>query len=202
MRLVVLTLLAIAFAWSSAAAQAIRSPNVLYIVVDDLRTSLGCYEDKAARTPAIDKLASRGVRFDNAYCQYPICGPSRASFLSGLRPQTSGYYGWAYPPNITLLPAWFKQHGYFTAEYGKVFHCDRLKFDIEIEQIVKRTGRPYQQPKFRTVNPPGCWDISDLCSTEDDPDGYGYLYSRALRAADPKAQSPHAGPWRCISKRV
>ena len=93
--------------------------NVLHIIVDDLRPALGCHGDPIAKTPAIDRLAKRGVQFDNAYVQYPICGPSRASFLSGLRPQTSGYFGWEFPPDATLMPTWFRQNGYFTAAFGK-----------------------------------------------------------------------------------
>jgi iduronate 2-sulfatase len=177
------------FAVEEKAASGQRPVNVLYIVVDDLRTSLGCYGDATAKTPAIDRLAASGVQFDRAYVNYPICGPSRASFLSGLRPQTSGYFGWAVPPKATLLPAWFKQHGYFTAEFGKVFHTDRLAFDDEIAAAEKKSGKPYAQPVFRTLNPPGCWDISDICSTADDPCGYGYSYGVALRAEDPKAKA-------------
>ena len=111
--------------WPDSAAfgaEETSRPNVLHIIIDDLRPTLGCYGDPIAKTPAIDLLATRGVQFDNAYVQYPICGPSRASFLSGLRPQTTGYFGWEYPPNVTLMPTWFRQNGYFTAAYGKVFH--------------------------------------------------------------------------------
>ncbi len=159
-------------------------PNVLLIVVDDLRPALGCYGDQVAKTPSIDSLAERGVRFDRAYCQYPICGPSRFSFLTGLRPETTGYYGWGAPTGFTYLPAWFKRHGYFTAEFGKVFHVDRLLSDHEREAYEKRTGKSYQ-PVFRTLNPPGCWDVSDLCATADDPDGYGYSYGTVIRQIDP-----------------
>lgn len=163
--------------------------NVLYILVDDLRTALGCYGDPTAKTPAIDRLSASGVQFDRAYVNYPICGPSRASFLSGLRPQTRNDFGWTYPKNRVLLPAWFKQHGYFTAEFGKVFHTRRLLFDAEIAAKTKLQGKPYVEPIRVTLNPPGCWDVSDLCTTEDDPCGYGYLYCAALRKEDPKAKA-------------
>ena len=148
-------------------------PNVLHIIIDDLRPALGCYGDPIARTPAIDRLAREGVQFDNAYVQYPICGPSRASVLSGLRPQTSGYFGWEFPPGVTLMPTWFRQNGYFTAAFGKVFHQHHVL---------------YTPPdKIRMLNPPGAWDRSDLCATDDDPCGYGYLYSVTLRQEDPRA---------------
>ena len=147
--------------------------NVLHIIIDDLRPVLGCYGDPIAKTPAIDRLAAKGVQFDRAYVQYPICGPSRASFLSGLRPQTTGYFGWEYPSKVTLMPTWFRQNGYFTAAFGKVFHQGHVLNNPE--------------EKIRMLNPPGAWDVSELCATNDDPCGYGYLYSVVLRKQDPRA---------------
>src|SRR5690242_551403 len=66
--------------------------NVLLIVSDDLSNLEGCYGDPVARTPNIDKLAARGVKFEHAYCAYPLCGPSRNSFLTGLYPNTTGIH--------------------------------------------------------------------------------------------------------------
>src|SRR5690606_12961996 len=64
--------------------------NVLFIMIDDLRPQLGCYGDQTVRTPNIDRLASSGLLFKNAYCQQALCGPSRASILTGLRPENNG----------------------------------------------------------------------------------------------------------------
>lgn len=116
-----------------ATATAARQPNILLIVSDDLTACLGCYGNDVCRTPHLDRLAGEGVRFDRAYCQYPVCGPSRASFMSGLYPnrtkvlrnsKTIGSYR-AINPELADHPSiggLLRRNGYFSARVSKIYH--------------------------------------------------------------------------------
>lgn len=102
-------------------------PNILFIAIDDLRPELGCYGSPAVISPNLDALAANGLRFDRAYCQQAICSPSRASLLTGTRPDTNGlthnYIGFSeVDPALTTLPKHFANNGYETATAGKIFH--------------------------------------------------------------------------------
>ena len=118
-------LLLLAFNCSLLAAD---RPNVLFISLDDMNDWLGCYGGHPdAKTPNIDRLAKRGVRFTNAHCVSPICGPSRASVLTGMRPETTGVYHNRgtyidYVPNAVTFPEHFRANGYRALAAGKVNH--------------------------------------------------------------------------------
>jgi iduronate 2-sulfatase len=108
------------------AAGAERS-NVLFIAVDDLKPAIGCYGDRLAKTPNIDRLALRGTMFEHAYCMQAVCAPSRNAFLTGLRPETLRIYDLGTnfrrrAPDVVTLPQHFKAHGYASHGLGKIFH--------------------------------------------------------------------------------
>jgi iduronate 2-sulfatase len=102
-------------------------PNVLFICVDDLKPVLGCYGDPVAKTPNLDRLAARGLRFDAAYCNQAVCSPSRNALMTGLRPQTLGIYELSTnfrkaAPEAVTVAQHFMAHGYRTEALGKIFH--------------------------------------------------------------------------------
>jgi len=104
-----------------------ETPNILFIAVDDLRPELGCYGVERIRSPHIDRLAAEGTMFERAYCNIPVCGASRASLMTGLRPARHRflhYYTRADEdaPGITTLPQHFRENGYYTISNSKVFH--------------------------------------------------------------------------------
>jgi iduronate 2-sulfatase len=128
-RLIVLTGLLVpsAIPLASAAEPAKAAPNVLFIVADDLRPDLGCFGSALARTPHLDRLASSGTRFERAYCQQAVCNPSRASALTGLRPDSLRVHDLQTRfretlPTAMTIPEFFKSHGYVTRGIGKIFH--------------------------------------------------------------------------------
>lgn len=112
-------------AWLASLNAEAGQPNVLFIGVDDLRPELNCYGAKHIHSPNIDRLAKEGVLFERAYCQWAVCMPSRASLLSGLRPDTFQGKANAFRrivPDVVTLPQHFKNHGYFAQSFGKIYH--------------------------------------------------------------------------------
>ncbi len=102
-------------------------PNVLLILVDDLKPTLGCYGDATAKTPNIDRLAARGMRFDLAYCNQAVCAPSRFTLMLGSHSTSTGLYGLGshlrkLVPDAVTMPQFFAKHGWRTESLGKVFH--------------------------------------------------------------------------------
>ncbi len=123
----ILTLAALYLFGTGASAADAKRPNVLFLISDDLNNMLGCYGDPLAKTPHIDRLAARGVRFDRAYCSFPLCGPSRNSLLTGLYPNSTGILANQQIfrqtiPSQPSLPQVFRNAGYFAARIGKLYH--------------------------------------------------------------------------------
>ncbi len=104
-----------------------KKPNVLFIAVDDMNNDLGCYGVPLVKSPNIDRLAKEGVTFERAYCQFPLCSPSRSSVMTGLRPDTIRVFDLKYHfrqdmPEAVTLSQLFKNNGYYAARVGKIFH--------------------------------------------------------------------------------
>jgi uncharacterized sulfatase len=104
-----------------------RRRNVLFISTDDMCNRLGCYDVPVVKSPNLDRLAQSGVRFDHHYCQFPLCGPSRSSLMTGLAPDTTQVRDLNTDfrdtvPQAVTIPQLFQKNGYFTARTGKIYH--------------------------------------------------------------------------------
>ena len=142
---------------------ALSKPNVLFIAVDDLRPELGCYGEALVHSPNIDRLAREGMRFNRAYCQQAICGPSRASLMTGMRPDTSGVihnntFFRDTVPDVVTLSQHFGNHGYESAYIGKIYHPGQTDEEFSWNRKATMTKRPnprplggYQSPENRAT---------------------------------------------------
>ncbi len=165
----------------SSTAKAVRNdtekrdkPNILFIAIDDLNDWIGCQGGHPNTiTPNIDALAKRGVLFTNAHCQAPICGPSRASLFTGLRPSTTGIYGQIQDKKlkslcdargITLIPDYFEAHGYHTMAAGKLYHGgDKAKTFDEYGPPKSMGPKPKKRFKYNAA-----WFEDRIGSTQTD----------------------------------
>ncbi len=168
------------------ASAATKRLNVLFIMADDMKNAIGCYGDSLAHTPNVDRLAQRGVRFDRAYCQYPVCNPSRTSLLSGRRPDTTGVVDNVTPsrkqmPDVVFLPQHFRQNGYRTLKVGKIFHTgegheDAASWDTDIRET-KEAKNP---PEAQFVRHQGADKSGIVLSAEDGATWDGFVARKAV----------------------
>ena len=108
-------------------ASADEKPNVLLLLVDDLKPALSAYGDETAKTPNLDALVKRGMKFELAYCNQAVCAPSRFTLMLGSHSTSTGLYGLGSSirdviPDAVTMPQYFVRHGYRTESLGKVFH--------------------------------------------------------------------------------
>jgi len=154
----------------SSTAQQSKKPNILFIAVDDLKTILGCYGDKTIKTPNIDRIAKRGTVFMNNYCQQAVCGPTRASIMTGRRPDYTKVWDLKtrmrdMNPDILSLPQYLITQGYTTQGIGKIYdvrcvdkNLDQPSWSVPYYKVDKKyyssvTGMPvlnyYQNPETK-----------------------------------------------------
>ena len=140
------TLLVAATVWAGAGDVPER-PNVLFIAVDDLRPTIGAYGDPYAKTPNLDRLARSGVTFLRAYAQQALCNPSRASLLTGLRPDSLRVWDLetdfrSTVPDVVTLPQHFMRHGYRAVQIGKIYH-NTIPDSLSWHREIHLQGFPY-----------------------------------------------------------
>ncbi|RUA26890.1 MAG: sulfatase [Bacteroidetes bacterium] len=146
-----------------------KKPNILFIVVDDLKPLLESYGDENVKTPGMDRLASQGVLFENAYCQQAVCAPSRVSFFTGKRPDRTKVFDLKtnmrdMNPNIITAPQFFKDHGYTTVGLGKLLHGAKRNDPVSWSKQPKKDSKlnyaegftapaldKYQDPKIKAA---------------------------------------------------
>lgn len=155
-----------------------NQPNILFIFIDDLNTDLNCYGKKTVHSPNIDKLADEGTIFTKAYCQWAVCGPSRASILSGQMPSQTGIRNLTTQlrdanPNIVTLPQYFKNRGYTTAAVGKVFDPRNVDDGHDTKSWSVPYNKKYNYPAEYGPFIKGQYRVTYNTATEMGPEGVG-----------------------------
>jgi len=148
-------------AGSGAAAGEKPRPNVLLVISDDLNCRVGCYGDRVAKTPNLDRLAAMGVRFERAYCQFPLCNPTRCSVLSGRYPTTTGVLDnntlLMLEGGMVLMPQLFADKGYAVAEHGKIWHGPNKGFSSTDAKRPANWSTPAERAR-QQAEEPDYWD--------------------------------------------
>ena len=163
-------------------AQRARRRNVLFIAADDLNNNLSCYGHPVVKTPHLDRLASNGVRFDRAYCQFPLCSPSRTSIMTGLAPDATKVYDLQLHfretvPQVTTMSQHFQQNGYYAARVGKIYHYGN-------PGQIGTNGLDDKASWNHVVNPKG------IDKTDEEPKLTNYTPSRGIGSAVAYYASP------------
>ncbi|XP_065836052.1 iduronate 2-sulfatase-like [Oscarella lobularis] len=178
----ILTSFAVVLAVVFGCWAAAERKNVLFLAIDDLRPELGCYGSAQALSPHIDQLAAKSLLFERAYCQQALCSPSRASLLTGRRPDTNHVWlidpdeYWRKVTNATTIPQYFKENGYISIGMGKVFHPGGPSGFDDVLYSWSPEGLPYYHAPLEKQYGPGqnktsLWWGFDGFEDNDLPDG-------------------------------
>ena len=193
--------------WGSASTAGDKPRNVLFITIDDLRPELASYQTDGILTPNIDRLAAKGLQFDAAYCQYPVCNPSRSSFLTGLRPEELEILSnkialrqkW---PDLVTLPQLFRSRGHFTAGLGKLFHMgtdeegrktlfrDDASFDHSYKAMGKEPGIGREGQGRKLGDGTVKWARWRAAEGGDEAQADGMLAAEAVRLLEENRDGP------------
>lgn len=194
----------------SVLSQPARKPNVLFIIADDMRNELGNFAEDLVQTPNLNRLAKRGMRFDAAYCQYPVCNPSRSSLLTGLRPDSTRILDNSTNfrttiPDVVTLPQLFRQNGYRATGFGKVFHRGLTMEDLRTDMDDQAS---WDEARYFQTTPLGfkgegrnltdgklawCHWLAAEGADEDQPDGQ--IAREAVKVLERFAEQKDAKPF-------
>lgn len=176
-----------------------KKMNVLFIVVDDLTTTLGCYDHPVVKTPNVDKLGAMGIVFDDAYCNYSVCNPSRSSFLTGMKPETTTILDNRTELQSVIgdwvsLPALFRQNGYYTMNLGKIYHTikeddnDYKGWDEIYDFKATEIGNKGERRNMTEDVLKWCWWMA--AEGEDEDQGDGQIAKKAVEFIKSEHEKP------------